>query len=85
MNAPKEFFDNGMSQNYKGTEGMIARMLNGEVRTLAACDTVQVDDYSKYAMGRFSEEAKKAHRDAQFPKDLEAAFRMGAELSTKKD
>ena len=85
MNAPKEYYENGMSQNYKGTEGMIARMLNGEVRTYAACDTVQVSDYSKYAMGRFSEENKKAHREEQFPLDLEAAFRMGAELSGKKD
>ena len=84
MNAPREFYENGMSQNYKGTEGMIARMLNGEVRTVAACNTVQVDDYSRYAMGRFSEEDKKAYRDEQFPRDLEEAFRLGAELGAKK-
>ena len=85
MNAPREYYENGMSQNYKGTESMIARMLNGGVRTVAACNTVQVDDYSRYAMGRFSEEEKKAYHDAQFPLDMEAAFRLGAELSSRKD
>ena len=37
-----------------------------------------MDDYSKYEMKRFSEEAKKAHREVQFPKDLELAYKVGA-------
>ena len=55
--------------------------LGGKVMTYASCDTVQVADYSKYDMSAFSEEAKKAHHDQQFPLDLQAAFNMGVELS----
>ena len=47
----------------------------------ACCDTLQVNDYSKFNMASFSEAHKKEMREKQFPKDLEAAFNMGARLS----
>ena len=81
MNAPKEYFEAAMHPALKGLEGMMAALLKGEVRTYASCDTVQVADYSKYAMGAFSEETKKEHHDRQFPIDLEEAFKMGAEMN----
>ena len=56
------------------------RALNGEVRVLPACDTLQVEDYSRYDMAGFSEAHKREQRERQFPLDLDAAFRMGAEL-----
>ena len=52
-------------------------------RTYAACDTLQVKDYSKYNMGMFNEEHKKQVREKQFPVDLEEAYKMGVELSRK--
>ena len=59
---------------------MINRGLHGEVYSYAACDTLQVNDYSKYDMANFSEEKKRAHREEQFPEDLKACFALGAKL-----
>ena len=47
----------------------------------ACCDTLQVNDYSKFNMASFNEAHKKEMREKQFPKDLENAFTMGARLS----
>ena len=80
MNAPKNYFEAAMHPTYNTTESLMG-FLGGKVMTYASCDTVQVADYSKYDMSAFSEEAKKAHHDAQFPIDLQAAFNMGADLS----
>ena len=82
MNAPKEYFESAMHPTYQTTE-MLMGFLGGKVETYASCDTMQVADYSKYDMSAFSEEEKKAHHDAQFPADLEEAFKMGAELSRR--
>ena len=54
------------------------RFLNGMVRIFPVCDTLQVKDYSKYDMAGFSEEHKKAVRDAEFPAMLDRAFKIGA-------
>lgn len=85
MNAPKEYYEKAMRPALEGTERMMAMLLKGEVRSYAACNTLQVDDYSKYAMNGFREEAKKAWREAQFPADLQEAFHLGAELSRKEE
>ncbi|MBP5622474.1 MAG: flavodoxin family protein [Thermoguttaceae bacterium] len=53
-------------------------LLNGQTRIFPVCDTLQVDDYSKYEMGGFSEEHKKAKREADFPAALNQAFNVGA-------
>ena len=50
----------------------------------AACDTLQVKDYSKYDMAYFSEEEKHRHREEKFPTDLAECFRMGEKLSRRK-
>ena len=54
--------------------------LNGKVEVYACCDTLQVEDYSKFSMASFNESHKKEMREKQFPKDLENAFKMGAGL-----
>ena len=56
-------------------------MLTDTVKAVAACETLQVEDYSKFSMGRFDPEQRKAGRETQFPRDLAAAFALGAELS----
>ena len=79
MNAPKTFY----SLAYKKKEKEIAqsfKALNGAVEVYACCDTLQVNDYGKFNMAGFNEAHKKAHHEKQFPKDLEAAREMGAEL-----
>ena len=83
MNAPKAFYN----LSYRKKAGELARTfkaLNGTVEVYACCDTLQVKDYSRYDMASFSEAHKKEVREKQFPKDLERAFRMGAELSRGK-
>ena len=79
MNAPQTYYQlqyrkklNGQANAFKG--------LNGTVKILPSCDTLQVKDYSKFNMAGFNEAHKKAHHEKQFPKDLEAAREMGAEL-----
>ncbi|MBR5626295.1 MAG: flavodoxin family protein [Thermoguttaceae bacterium] len=56
------------------------RFLNGNIRFIPVCDTLQVKDYSGYNMAGFSEEHKKAVHDTQFPAALEEAFKIGEGL-----
>ena len=76
MNAPKAYFEQSYLGKAKEVE-QIFRALNGNVEVYAACDTLQVNDYSKINMAGFSEEHKKEMRELQFPVDLEEAFRLG--------
>lgn len=80
MNAPAEMYqkcyESKLSEQLNGF-----RVLNGVLRILPVCDTLQVKDYSRYDMASFSEEHKRAVHDEQFPADLGRAFSMGAELS----
>ena len=80
MNAPKAFYNIGYRKKAKETAQSF-RALNGSVEVYACCDTLQVQDYSKYNMAGFNEAHKKEMRKNQFPKDLEKAFQMGAPLS----
>jgi len=61
-------------------EGLF-NFLNGEVEIYPSCNTLQVNDYSKYNMGMFNEEDKIKYNENQFPIDMEEAFKMGANLS----
>ena len=80
MNAPEEYYEANLRPYLAGVEGLFRMALHGDIFSYAACDTWQVKDYSRYDMGYFDGDAKKAHRDVQFPIDLEACFQMGAEL-----
>ena len=55
----------------------------GASETLYACNTYQFTDYSRYDITLFSEEEKRAHRDAQFPVDLANARALGRRLVEK--
>ena len=77
MNAGKEYYEEAYR---KRMEEYFApfRFLNGSVEIVPVCDTLQVQDYSRFAMAGFSEEHKKAVHEAEFPVALEEAFRIGA-------
>ncbi len=79
MNAPKVFYNMSYKKKAKEVAG-IFKALNGNVEVYPCCDTLQVNDYSKFDMASFSEEHKKKMREQEFPKDLEYAFQMGAKL-----
>jgi multimeric flavodoxin WrbA len=80
MNAPLEFYEQAMKDSLSTTEYLFS-FLNGEIVTYPVCDTIQVSDYSKFNMAGFSQEMKEKQWIMQFPKDLERAFEIGAELS----
>ena len=79
MNAPKVFASTayrGIMKQY--TNAM--KRLGGSSEYYAACDTLQFEDYSKFAAGSFNEEHKRKVRETQFPKDLQAAYDIGFRL-----
>ena len=82
MNAPRQFYEESMKDNLSSIEFLFS-YLNGEIRSYPVCDTLQVGDYSKYNMGGFSQELKEKQLVLQYPKDIEEAFKIGAELSKK--
>ncbi len=77
MNAPRDYYENTLHPYLSGIEAMFQNFLHGEVRSCAACDTLQVKDYSAYDMGIFDEAHKLQHREEQFPADLAACFELG--------
>ena len=82
MNASKEYADKG----YRGLMEQYAnamKRLGGISEYYAACDTLQFEDYSRFAAGNFNEAHKRKVREEQFPKDLQAAYDIGSRLMTK--
>lgn len=73
--------ENGIKPALQVTESTAPMFFHGEVRSYASLDTQQVKDYSKFSMRAFDAEAKYARHDAQFPLDLQEAYKMGEELS----
>jgi multimeric flavodoxin WrbA len=82
MNAPRDMYESWYKPKF---ENMLQsfRGLNGSFEIYPCCDTLQVNDYSKYNMAGFNEEHKKLSRETNFPKDLEEAFKMGARLGRR--
>ena len=81
MNAPKEYYESKIRPVLQPMEYFCGLLLKGKVQSYAACNTLQVKDYSKYSMGMFNETEKKAARETQFPADLEGCFNLGKEIS----
>ena len=82
MNAPKVYANTGYRGMMKQYVNAMKR-LGGTSEYYAACDTLQFDDYSRFAAGTFNEEHKRKMREAQFPKDLKAAYDIGFRLITE--
>lgn len=81
MNAPQNYYQTAMRPTFEPFEMGCKHLLRGHVSAYAACDTLQVQDYSKYNMALF-DAAHKAHvHQTQFPKDLQKAFEMGQQLA----
>ena len=80
MNAPKIYANTG----YRGMMKLYAetmKRLGGSSEYYAACDTLQFEDYARYAAGTFNETHKRKVREEQFPKDLQAAYDIGFRLA----
>ena len=81
MNATGDYYENGIKPTLKITEDTAPMFFKGKVKSYASLDTLQVKDYSKFAMGDFDEAAKKERHDTQFPFDLKECYELGKELS----
>ncbi|MCH5353714.1 MAG: flavodoxin family protein [Acutalibacter sp.] len=80
MNASKEYAEKGYKTLMEQYANSMKR-LGGSTEYYAACDTLQFEDYSKFAAGTFSEEHKRKVHEEQFPKDLQAAYDIGFRLA----
>ncbi|WP_155245123.1 hypothetical protein [Enterocloster clostridioformis] len=80
MNTTKDFYDKAYKGSFEGYAKEFS-FLNGEVCLYPACNTLQVNDYSKFAMNGFNPEDKKKSREECFPIDLKNAYDLGAKLS----
>ena len=76
MNAPANMYADGY-QSIMEAYFAPFHFLNGTTEVIPVCDTLQVNDYSKYAMGSFSEEHKKEVQEKDFPAALQKAFEVG--------
>ena len=84
MNAPKVYANTAYQGIMKQYAGAMKR-LGGSSEYYAACDTLQFEDYSKFAAGTFNETHKRQVHQTQFSKDLKAAYDIGFRLVTQKD
>ena len=79
-NCAEEFYDkigyDKMLENYKNTLGGMV----GPTKVMVSGNTLQVNDYGKYDWTMFDPEAKKVRHEEVFPKELEKAFSLGAEM-----
>jgi len=57
--------------------GNIFQALSGSVETVVSFDTLQFDDYTKYAASKFDPVEKKRINEERFPVDCAKAFDMG--------
>ena len=79
MNAPESMYEAWYREAFtKRLRGL--GYLNGGTQILPSCDTLQVDDYSKYNMGSFNESHKRRVHQTEFPRDLEKAYSFGKQL-----
>jgi len=83
MNAPQEIYAQMYEQKMKEYFAPFG-LLKGKVRIIPVFDTLQVKDYSKYEMKKFSEEHKRKVHEKEFPAALAQAFEIGAGRAVKK-
>ena len=68
-------YDKILDEYKRGLESFV-----GPSELFISGDTLQVPDYSKYHWTMFDPEAKERRHETVFPKELEQAFRIGADL-----
>lgn len=79
MNVTEEMMNTfGYAQHVKLNESFMKRIF-GSCKTLGSFNTLQVDDYEKFAVYGSEEEKRKNHAES-FPEDLKKASRLGVSL-----
>jgi hypothetical protein len=81
MNVPEEMTGKmSLERVFRFNESVI-EMLIGPCESLMSYDTLQFDDYSKYAAGMFDPAAKRKRHEEMFPQDCRKAFELGVRLA----
>jgi multimeric flavodoxin WrbA len=80
MNVDDEVMKTWLLGRLEETQRMFDRIL-GPSESLMVTDTLQWDDYSRYVSDGVDEEHKRSSRGDKFPRDLEAAYEIGARLA----
>ncbi|MDR2106854.1 MAG: flavodoxin family protein [Coriobacteriales bacterium] len=79
-NAPAAEFDQfGYLDLFAHIQQVFSRIF-GRSQTLCAAETLQFDDYSKYAAGRFDAQERLSRHETVFKDDLQKAFDLGIAL-----
>ncbi len=82
MNVPKDWMNEWHYPERLGRMQEYAERLFGSApRVQYVCDTLQVKDYSRYKMERFSVADKERQRELEFPLDCQRARELGAALA----
>ena len=81
MNVPFEFYKENYEARINDYFFVPFAFLGGKITIHPVCDTLQAKDYSKYELKCFDEKHKKEMHETQFPKDLEMAYRIGADIN----
>lgn len=80
MNCPEDFMDQVNYRILLGDTGESMRHIWGYNKILYVNDTYQFSNYDLYLADMFPEDKKRAHRDEQWIKDLQAAYDLGKHL-----
>ena len=78
--AEAQTMEAGYDRLFRGFERLLGRIL-GPTETVAAYDTWQFDDYSRYESSMFDARRKAERRRSEFPNELRGAFEMGKRLT----
>jgi multimeric flavodoxin WrbA len=79
-NAPEAQYEAiGYTTLFEHNRQLFARLF-GEASDLVASETLQFDDYSKYAAGRFSAAERLQRHKTVFAEDLKRAYELGVAL-----
>ncbi len=81
MNCPKDMMENWNYPAILSDTANTMQAIMGYNELLYICNTYQFKDYSRYDMNLFSEEEKRAYRDAHFEEDLAKAKDLGKRLA----
>ena len=69
----------GYGRMFRDNAALLERFF-GSCESLMCYDTLQFDDYSKYAARRFDPVAKRKRHEEAFPEDCKRAYELGARL-----
>lgn len=81
MNVPEQYISqSGYDQKFAASDAQFKRIFGGNSEYLAVTETLQVSDYSKYAITMFDAAQRYERRETVFKDDCEKAFALGQRM-----